>query len=114
MMFRLYLSSIYTLVLASESEGLPRVIIETMAAGKPVVAARCGGPEELVIDGDTGYLVPINDAAAIAQRLSYLLDHPEWAKKMGQKGRKKIEADFTMDQYIGRIEQIIKKVINTQ
>lgn len=105
------LRSIHTLVLASESEGLPRVVMEAMAAGKPVVATRCGGPVELVVDGDTGYLVPINDANAIAQRLSYLLDHPEWAQEMGQRGRKKAETDFTMDRYVGSIEKIIKKEI---
>ena len=104
------LSSIHTLVLASESEGLPRVVMEAMAAGKPVVATRCGGTVELVIDNVTGYLVPINDANAIAQRLSYLLNHPECAQEMGQRGRKKAETDFTMDRYVGSIEQIIKKV----
>ena len=105
------LSSIHTLVLTSESEGLPRVVIEAMAAGKPVIATRCGGPEELVVDGETGYLVPINDAGAIAQHLSYLLDNPEFAQEMGQRGRKKVETDFTMDRYVGNIERIIKKVI---
>ena len=106
------LNSIYTLVLASESEGLSRVIIEAMAAGKPVVATRCGGPEELVINSETGYLVPINDANAIAQRLSYLLDHPECAQEMGQRGRKKAEINFTMARHVRSVEQIIKKVIN--
>ena len=106
------LRSIYILVLASESEGLPRVIIEAMAAGKPVVATRCGGPEELVINGSNGYLVPINDANAIAKKLSYLLDHPSLALKMGQKGRENIEAGFAMEQYVKNIKQIISNVIN--
>jgi glycosyltransferase involved in cell wall biosynthesis len=108
------LRSIYTLVLASESEGLPRVVIEAMAAGKPVVATRCGGPEELVVDGKTGYLVQCNDSAIIAHKLIYLLDNPAMAQEMGNCGRKKAETDFTMDRYVDRIKNIIKEVIRQE
>jgi len=108
------LRSIYTLVLASESEGLSRVVIEAMAAGKPVVATRCGGPEELVVDGKTGYLVQCNDSATIAHKLIYLLDNPAVAQEMGNCGRKKAETDFTMDRYVDRIKNIIKEVIRQE
>jgi glycosyltransferase involved in cell wall biosynthesis len=108
------LRSIYTLVLASESEGFSRVIIEAMAAGRSVVATRCGGPEELVVDGKTGYLVQCNDSATIAHKLIYLLDNPAVAQEMGNCGRKKAETDFTMDRYVDRIKNIIKEVIRQE
>jgi glycosyltransferase involved in cell wall biosynthesis len=56
-----------------ESFGL--TIVEAMVRGVPVVATRCGGPEELIADGETGFLVPVGDTEAMADRIAVLLEN---------------------------------------
>lgn len=99
------------LVHASESEGFSRVVIEAMASGKPVVATRCGGPEEIIIDNETGFLVPIGDARTIAERLILLIDHPELMTQMGKEGRQRVKEHFSMNNYISSIEKAITETI---
>ena len=66
------------------------VPLEAMACGKPVVAFKCGGPSESIIHGKTGLLVKkIGDVDAFARAVSYLLDNPEIAEKMGKLGRER-------------------------
>lgn len=72
------------LVHPAHSEGFGLVIIEAMAAGKPVVATRSGGPEEIVEDGVSGLLVPVGDPAALAAAIARVLDEPRLAGAMGR------------------------------
>ena len=58
--------------LSSDEEGLGVVILEAMACGVPVVATRCGGPDGIIDDGKDGFLVPLDDAALMAERLALL------------------------------------------
>jgi D-inositol-3-phosphate glycosyltransferase len=64
------------LAVPSDEEGFGMVIVEAMACGVPVVATRCGGPEEIINDGGDGYLVPLDDAQGLAARLRMLCDPP--------------------------------------
>jgi len=73
------------------------VVLESMACGTPVIATRCGGLPEVIEDGITGFLVPPNDAAALGEKIRFLLDHPETARVMGEAGRKRVLRDFTWD-----------------
>ncbi len=75
--------------LPSWREGMPRSIIEAMALGKPVVATRIRGCREEVVDGETGFLVPVRDAEALAGAVGYLLRHPLVARQFGQAGRRR-------------------------
>ena len=75
------------LVLPSRSEGLPRLVIEAMARGRPVVGTRAGGIPELVTDGVTGRLVPTDDPAALADALVEVLADPARAAAMGAEAR---------------------------
>jgi glycosyltransferase involved in cell wall biosynthesis len=101
------MNEIDILAITSESEGFSRVAIEAMAAGKPVVATRCGGPEEIILDHETGFLVPVGDAKAIAERLILLIDNSGLASQMGKEGRQRVKEHFSMDKYISSIEKVI-------
>ncbi len=80
--------------LPSDEEGFGVVILEAMACGVPVVATRCGGPEGIITDGTDGFLVPREDAGAMAARLQVLLDSPTLNETMGRRARATIEARY--------------------
>src|SRR5690606_7751087 len=82
-------------VCSSYFEGYGVVNIEAMACGRPVVSTNRGGPAETVIDGETGYLVPPGDAAALASRVIKLLHDPALRQRMGAAGRQRVEAHFS-------------------
>ena len=79
----------------SESESFSLTCLDGSAAGLPVVATNCGGPQEIVDDGRTGFLVPVGDSKAIAERMAWLLDRPGEAAAMGQAGRALVAERFS-------------------
>jgi glycosyltransferase involved in cell wall biosynthesis len=82
-------------VLPSLYEGLGIAAIEAMAAGLPVVASHVGGLAEIVVDGETGILVPAGDASALAEAIDRVAADPGWARAAGQRGRTRALALFT-------------------
>ena len=82
----------------SASESFSVTCLDASAAGLPVVATRCGGPEEIIDDGVSGFLVPVGDVGAMADRMAWLLDHPDEAAAMGDAGRRLVEERFSPDQ----------------
>jgi len=80
--------------LPSEMEGLPLVVLEAMAQGKPVVATAVGGTPELVVHGETGLLVQPGDVEALTAALAQLLADPEQARRMGEAGRERVQREF--------------------
>jgi D-inositol-3-phosphate glycosyltransferase len=74
-------------VLSSLEEGLGIPLLEAMSSGVPVVSTRCGGPESVVVDGETGYLTPVGDPAAMAQTIAALLADRETRERMSQRAR---------------------------
>jgi glycosyltransferase involved in cell wall biosynthesis len=86
------------LVHTAIDEPFGRVLIEAMAAGKPVVATRGGGVSEIVEDGVTGYLVPPRDVPAVADRVALLAD-PRRRSIMGRAGRQRALAHFSLEAY---------------
>ncbi|MBR0795970.1 glycosyltransferase [Bradyrhizobium jicamae] len=88
-------------VLATNSrlhgEGISNAITEIMALGKPVVATDDGGTPELVLDGQTGFLVPSHDADALTDRVLRLVNDVELATRLGMQGRRRIETTFSLD-----------------
>lgn len=97
-------------VLTSVSEASPAVILEAMSCAKPVVATRVGGVPELVIDRETGILVPPRDPKAISGAVLHLLNHPEEAREMGLKGRQRVIDHFDSAICIQKHEKIYKTV----
>jgi D-inositol-3-phosphate glycosyltransferase len=82
------------LALSSDEEGLGIVVLEAMASGIPVVATRCGGPDGIITDGIDGFLVPIGDAAAMADRLALLVRNTAVNREIGGKARLTIETRY--------------------
>ena len=82
--------------LSSDEEGLGIVALEAMSCGVPVVATRCGGPDITVVDGETGFLVSIGDANAMAERLESLLTDRALRNRMGAASRRRVEQRFSL------------------
>jgi len=81
--------------LPSFTEGLPNVVLEAFAAGVPVVATAVGGTPEVVREGQTGYLVPPGDSAALAKRIADALRDESLLRRFGSRGRRRVEQCFS-------------------
>ena len=95
-------------VLTSLHEGLPRCIMEAMAAGKPVVATDVRGNRDLVKDGVNGYLVPLGDVNTTVDALQNLIESEGLRKKMGDEGRRIIQ-NYSIDKVLKEMDEIYKK-----
>src|SRR5437764_3034345 len=84
-------------VLSSRAEGFSNAILEYMAAARPVVATDAGGAREAVLDGATGYLVPVGNDATMAARIVDLLRAPEQARAMGACGQQRVRQEFSCE-----------------
>jgi glycosyltransferase involved in cell wall biosynthesis len=93
-------------VLSSVLEGMSNSLLEAMAAGRPVVATRVGGNPEVVVEGETGFLVPPRDARALADAVLRLLRDRELAHRFGQAARRRVESQFTLEQMVQRMEDL--------
>lgn len=86
--------------ISSINEGLSMALIDAMAMSKPVVATTAGGIPEVMVDGETGYLVPPRDHRAMADRLVFLLKHPAARQRMGQAAYARVRDNFSEDRMI--------------
>ena len=84
-------------VVSSDEEGLGLTILEAMACGRPVVSTRCGGPSTVVVEGQTGRLVPTGAPQKLADAIRDVLTNPDTANRMGRAGRTRIENEFSVD-----------------
>jgi glycosyltransferase involved in cell wall biosynthesis len=96
--------------LTSLWEGSPHTLLEAMACARPVVATSVNGCPEIVLDGVTGFLVPPGDPLAWAGRVIALLDDPAKAGAMGERGRKRVEEQFSLRRMIAQIEGLYAQV----
>ncbi len=95
-------------VLASETEGMPNVVLEAMAHARPVVATPVGSIPDLITDGANGLLVPPGDADALASALQRLVDDPEWARNLGLAARATVER-YAWDIVVPKLEEALER-----
>ena len=91
-------------------EPIATVGLEVMRYGLPVVAFDAGGIRDWLRDGENGFLVPWMDDTAFADRLGSLLRDKALARRMGEAGRKIVARDYDFDAYIGRLEDLFRRV----
>jgi glycosyltransferase involved in cell wall biosynthesis len=96
-------------VLPSFYEGMGRVVLEAMAAGKPVVASRVGGIPEFVEDEVTGYLISPGDVDALVQKLETLISDSDLRQKMGQKGAERMRDEHSAETMVNRIHHVYER-----
>lgn len=94
-----------------DREGIPVTLMEGMATGLPVVSTLHSGIPELIQDGISGFLVPERDVDALAQKLAYLIDHPEVGLKMGRAGRAYVEKHYNINHLNDCLVDIYQKLI---
>jgi glycosyltransferase involved in cell wall biosynthesis len=105
-----YLRAADVFVLASNTEGMPGAVLEAMAVGLPVVATAVGGTPEVVVDGQTGVLVPPRDAAAFAAAILHLLEDPEQARAMGARARVRATERFSIRNTIALTKDLYARI----
>ena len=98
-------------VLSSVTEGISLTLLEAMASGLPVVVTNVGGNPEVVVDGETGFLVPPKNPEKMAEAIITLLKNKELAKKMGVAGRKRVEEKFSLERMVREYEEIYRNLL---
>jgi glycosyltransferase involved in cell wall biosynthesis len=92
--------------MSSVSEGIPLALLEAMARGLPVAATNVGGIREVVVEGETGFLVPGRDPAALARAMLRLHQNPAEARQLGLQGRQRVEDRFDVRRMVARYESL--------
>lgn len=106
------LGAIDIFCLTSLWEGMPLVVIEAMAMGKPVVSTEVRGIKEVVEDGKTGILVPLNDIEAFGRACIDILNNHHLATTMGEAGRIRFKQMFTVDRMINKCQSLYMELYN--
>lgn len=107
----LFFKQIDGMVVCSRIENLPYSILESMAWCRPVIATNVGGIPDMVVDGETGWLVPPADALALADRIQEWVNQPARAKDMGLRARVRLEGCFTLDRCVEQHVQLYTRLI---
>lgn len=97
-------------VLPSHVEAFPFVVLEAMAAGRPVVVTNVGAIPEMVRDGIDGFVVPPRDAEALAERLGQLVADPGLRARMGSSGRARVEERYSVPVVFGRLAEFYREL----
>ena len=99
------------LLLPSRNAGTPVSAIETLAAGRPVVATRVGGVPDVVADGSDGYLFPVGDVGAAADHLALLARDPGLRRRMGEAGRERALARYGVPRLVGDVDRLYRALL---
>jgi glycosyltransferase involved in cell wall biosynthesis len=99
--------------LGSRSEGFSLPVLEAMACGCAVVATDCGGPRDIITDGDNGFLVGVGDAKQITDRIKMLLDDPELRQQFVQKSRETVNK-FSWNSSVNELEKVLYSIVKAR
>ena len=94
------LAQSHVVCLPSYREGVPKVLIEAAACGRPIVTTDAPGCREIVRTGQNGILVPVRDAGAVAAALNRLIESPGLRERMGARGRELVQQEFSLERVI--------------
>jgi len=100
------------LVLCSDTEGMPNVVLEAFAYGRPVVATRVGGVPEVVTDGENGLIVPPGQRAPLIAAVRALVSDADLAARLGRQGRKTIEERFDFRRRTAGVEALYQSILD--
>jgi len=95
-----------------DSEGTPLAVLESSAAGLPVISTKHAGIPDVVIDGETGFLVDEHDVDGMSKAMMKILADSGLARKMGEAGKQRIKNNFSMEKYIAKLTDEISSVID--
>ena len=98
---------------STKREGLARSLIEAMAYGVAPVVTKCGGSPELVVDGKTGLVVPVRDAAALARAIATLYEDAELRQRLGRAARERIGHDFRIEDTIEQTLELYRGLVSS-
>jgi len=97
-------------VSASDAEGLPNVLLEAGAAGRPIVATAAGGTPEIVMDGETGLLVPVGAVDGLGVAMMRLLDEPTLAERLGRAAREHVGRSFGLARFVSETAALYEEM----
>jgi glycosyltransferase involved in cell wall biosynthesis len=101
-------------LLSSRREGLPNSILEAMAIGLPVVTTDVAGAKELVVNGETGFIVPQQDVQGLARAVLTILGDEQHRSAMAQAGRRRVECEFSFSGRLRRIEDLYEQILRSR
>jgi glycosyltransferase involved in cell wall biosynthesis len=107
------LASSHVVALPSYREGLPKILLEACASGKPVIATAVPGCREVVRDGENGFLVPAQNPDALAKAMMALLENPSLRMQMGRRGREIVSREFSAGQLSKETLGVYRELLQT-
>lgn len=100
------------LVVPSTMEGMPFVILEAMTASKPVIASKIYGIPEVIVEGETGFMVPPRDVDSLCAAMQRVIENPALCRRMGAAGRTRVESSFSLERMVREVESVYQAVLS--
>jgi glycosyltransferase involved in cell wall biosynthesis len=97
--------------LVSASEGMSNSVMEAMASGLPVIGSRVNGIQELVVEGASGFLVPVGEPHSLAAAMRTLIDNPGLARRLGAAGRQRVQHEFGLDAMVSAKQAFYRTLV---
>jgi glycosyltransferase involved in cell wall biosynthesis len=93
-------------------EGMPFVILEAMTASKPVIASKIYGIPEVIVEGETGFMVPPRDVDSLYAAMRKVFENPGLCRRMGAAGRRRVESSFSLERMVRGVESVYEAVLS--
>lgn len=97
--------------MSGDQEGTPVAILEASAAGLPIISTKHAGISDVVIEGQTGFLVPEHDVEGMAEKMIWIFENQDKAKELGIKAKEQIKLNFTLKRHLEVLDSLIEKAI---